>query len=112
MEQAISPASDKNEQLNAELWQPLRLAMPDICSLDCFAESSEEDQAAPNTSQSVVKNSASALLQRMAAAANNKLPGQHLFVDFISEEEEAELIDHIEHCEPAWHLSTFNGSHR
>lgn len=52
------------------------------------------------------------LLQRMAAAANNKLPGQHLFEEFITQEEEIHLLACIEQCEPPWHLSTFNGAHR
>ena len=51
------------------------------------------------------------LFQRMKSAANNKLPGQFLLENFITEDEERELIDYIDTCEPPWHLSTFNGPH-
>ena len=45
-------------------------------------------------------------------SAAQKLPGHHLFDKFISDDEEQELIDFIETCEPPWNQSTFNGPHR
>ena len=69
-------------------------------------------KAFPEEAAGSLPEAASDLLYRMRSAANNKLPGQHLFQDFISEEEERQLIDFIETCEPPWHLSTFNGPHR
>ena len=51
------------------------------------------------------------IFQRMKSAANNRLPGQHLFENFVTEDEERQLIEYIDTCEPTWHLSTFNGPH-
>ena len=51
------------------------------------------------------------VFERMKSAAKNKLPGQFLFENFISEEEEKQLIEYIDTCDPPWHLSTFNGPH-
>lgn len=65
----------------------------------------------PAVEEVKARKSSSDVFQRMKSAANNKLPGQYLHENFISEEEERRLIEYIDTCEPAWHLSTFNGPH-
>ncbi|KAK9862460.1 hypothetical protein WJX84_003722 [Apatococcus fuscideae] len=47
-----------------------------------------------------------------SAAAHSSLPGQSLFKDFISESEEAELLDLVDNQLPQWKNSNFNGAHR
>ena len=38
--------------------------------------------------------------------------GEYLFPDFVSPEEEAQLIHMLDHEEPAWRDSSFNGKYR
>ena len=47
-----------------------------------------------------------------SAAAHASLAGQSLFKDFISEREEAALLDLVDNHPPQWKNSNFNGAHR
>ncbi len=47
-----------------------------------------------------------------SSAAHAALPGQSLFHDFISNSEEAELLELLDNEQPAWKNSNFNGAHR
>lgn len=51
-----------------------------------------------------------ALLLR--SAANEKLPGQLLFEEFVSPEEEQQLVSFLDSSQPAWRSGNFNGPHR
>ena len=40
---------------------------------------------------------------------SKRLPGCHVFKDFISKEEEIRLVGEIDACNPKWHMSNWNG---
>eukprot|EP00940_MAST-03C_sp_MAST-3C-sp2_P000941 g941.t1 len=58
------------------------------------------------------KNALACLMgkKQRVCSAHPDLPGCQLFKNFLSEAEEAELIDAIDQCDPPWKFSSWNGS--
>ncbi|KAK9799745.1 hypothetical protein WJX73_008559 [Symbiochloris irregularis] len=52
------------------------------------------------------------ILDRLPGTAHLTLPGHFLFEEFITEPEEAQVVDLVDRLPPAWHNSNFNGPHR
>ena len=107
-----------NSIIQSHAWQctsspPSSLKTPSSLPSSMTKRKTEKNASLPSSTKKrkTEKNAFTALMGKKMkiAPVDVRLPGCHVFKNFLSKVEERQLVREIDTCDPKWHVSSWNG---